>query len=353
MHNYISRLQYFLDFKTRLTWRKFQLLRSNFYAQLWQQAAVNIGAAFIPWEDGYHRISRNGLTTFVRLSNVMLDDYLLLELMGNKTLTYKLLSEKGKRIPAYLHYNSSTYHLAQEFLRDHGGSVVVKPARGTGGGRGITTDIRDDLALKKATTLAARYSGDLILEEHIQGDSYRLLYLDGEYIDAIRRDPPRLTGDGKQNINQLVKAENQRRLETVPYQSMSPLFIDRDCRLVLKKKGMTPETVLDNGQEIILKNTVNENSSFENHNIKHLIHPETIKMGSQLVKEVGVCFAGLDLISSDISIPLSESKGVINEINTTPGIHHHYLISNPDQGVAVAELVLNYMFNHEKGVMVL
>ena len=353
MHSYFNRLRYIFDFKTRFTWQKFQLLRKKFYAQLWQEAAQNIGAEFTPWEDGYHRISRNGLTTFVKLSSVMLDNHLTLELMGNKTLTYKLLSEKGMRIPANLQFNSNEHHLAKKFLRDQGGAVVVKPEHGTGGGRGVTTDICDNFALKKAIMLAARYGSNLLLEEHIQGDSYRLLYLNGEFIDAIRRDPPRLVGDGKKNIKQLVKAEIQRRLETTPYQSMCPLFIDRDCKQALRKMGMTPATVLAKGQQINIKNTVNENSVSENHNVKNLVHPEIINMGRQLVKEFGVCFAGFDLICNDISIPLSASKGFINEINTTPGIHHHYLISNPSQGTAVAELVLEYMFSHKQGTLVL
>ena len=38
-------------------------------------------------------------------------------------------------------------------------------------------------------------------------------------------------------------------------------------------------------------------------------------------------FAGVDIITKDLAIPLEESGGVINEINTTPGLHNHYHLS--------------------------
>jgi D-alanine-D-alanine ligase-like ATP-grasp enzyme len=39
---------------------------------------------------------------------------------------------------------------------------------------------------------------------------------------------------------------------------------------------------------------------------------------------VGSAFLGVDVITLDPSVPLRESGGVINEVNTTPALHHHY-----------------------------
>ena len=35
-------------------------------------------------------------------------------------------------------------------------------------------------------------------------------------------------------------------------------------------------------------------------------------------------FLGIDIITTDCQIPLKESGGVVNEVNTTPALHHHY-----------------------------
>jgi hypothetical protein len=40
----------------------------------------------------------------------------------------------------------------------------------------------------------------------------RLLYLDGQLLDAVKRSPPTVLGDGKSRISQLVESLNQRRL---------------------------------------------------------------------------------------------------------------------------------------------
>ena len=70
-----------------------------------------------------------------------------------------------------------------------------------------------------------------------------------------------------------------------------------------------------------------------------------------LVRDFGVKLAGLDVICKDISRPLDKSNGMISEINTTPGIHHHYLINEGTASVPVAELVLDHLFRQKQGVM--
>ncbi|MBZ0216212.1 MAG: hypothetical protein K8F25_06660, partial [Fimbriimonadaceae bacterium] len=44
-------------------------------------------------------------------------------------------------------------------------------------------------------------------------------------------------------------------------------------------------------------------------------------------------------------------NGLIGEINTTPGIHHHYLIAEDSGKADVAERLLEYMFSAGQGVM--
>ena len=45
----------------------------------------------------------------------------------------------------------------------------------------------------------------------------------------------------------------------------------------------------------------------------------------RVVRAVGSSFAGVDVVTVDPTRPLRDSGGVFLEINTTPGIHHHYL----------------------------
>ena len=342
-----------MDVPTVYKLLQFNELRKVFYGDLWRKTSQNIGAEFHKWQFGYSRISRDGMTTVVEKSSVMLDDHLTLDIMGNKVLTYSLFSEKGFHVPDFCSYTMRSFSKAKTFLERHGGPLVVKPTSGSGGGLGVTTGITSIKALKRASRLASRFDTDLLVEEQLAGDSYRLLYLDGRFIDAVRRDPPTITGDGQHTIRQLIRLENVRRLKQRPISALSPLRVDRDCINKLQSMGLTPGSRLEKGRTIVVKQAVNENCASRNHSVKDQVHPEIIALGSRLVKDLGVRVAGLDLLCNDITMPLSESNGIFNEVNTTPGIHHHYLVSDSAKRVPVAELVLEHMFINRKGVMVL
>ena len=121
----------------------------------------------------------------------------------------------------------------------------------------------------------------------------------------------------------------------------------------LAAQGLAASSVLERGRTIPVKHAINENAARDNHNVKSKVHRDIIETGGRLVKDLGVRFAGLDLICSDVTVPLAESKGVFREINTTPGIHHHYLLADPATVTPVAELVLEHMFSTRQGVMIL
>jgi cyanophycin synthetase len=61
------------------------------------------------------------------------------------------------------------------------------------------------------------------------------------------------------------------------------------------------------------------------------------------VRDIGSRFAGVDILTNDPSVPLAKSRGVFLELNTTPGIHHHYIA--PEGGSPpVAVAVLRHIF---------
>lgn len=345
------RARFYLDVPSLIQLLKFRQLRAKYFRNMWVEAARNIGAEYKDWSFGYGRISRNGLTTFVKHSKVMLDNQLTLDIMGNKALVYELLEDKGYPVARHNCYTLDSLSVCEEFYRSQNGPVVVKPASGTGGGRGVTTGITSIKALRTASRYAARFDGTLLVEEQLNGNSYRLLYLDGKFIDAVRRDPPEISGNGMNSIRKLVSLENQKRLVGDPVTALSPLKIDHDCQNRLSELKLRPGYKPKEGERVELKRAINENSLEKNYTVRNEVHPETIATGADLVRDLGIKFAGLDVICDDISKPLSESNGVIGEINTTPGLHHHYLIKDKSAVVRVAELVLDHMFAEQQGVM--
>jgi cyanophycin synthetase len=318
---------------------------------LWRDAACEVGAEIVSLPGGLKQISRGNLRTFVDHSEIMLDSAITSRLLLNKAVTFDMLAAKGLRVPQRQKFGMDSLKRAITFLRENGGPVVVKPADGTGCGHGVTTRITDRDGLLKAARHAAAFHSELLVEEQLVGASYRLLYLDGEFIDAVRRDSPVIIGDGRSNIRQLVSAENERRRSGEAITALSPLMIDLECRNTLSACGLSPATIPAAGLEVMVKLAVNENGAAQNHLVREDVHPEIVETGSRIVRDFGVGFAGLDVTATDISLPLAEGGIIFNEINAGPGIHHHYLVSDQSRIANVAPRILEHLFSTHRGVI--
>ena len=333
------------EFRSR---RPFNGLRQVYFKDFWQKIAKEASAEIDSVGYGFYRLKRDGFSTFVRHGEVMLDDHLTLDIVGNKPLVYKLLIEKGFHVPDYFEYEMSNLSDAEQFMQARSGNFVVKPASGTGAGAGVTTKVNSVSRLHKASAKASVFSCKLILEQEIEGLSYRLLYLDGEFIDAIRRDSPGVIGDGRSNLKCLVAKENKKRLMTSTAFALSPLIIDLDCKYTLMDRGISLKHIPGNGEKVVIKTAANQYSRDENHSVRDIIHPSIIEFGSELSKVINVSFSGVDLMIKDCTKPLSESGCVVNEINTTPGVHHHELISKSEKAVPVGSIIIEYIFKQMK-----
>lgn len=326
--------------------RRFEALRDRFFQAYWGGVAHEVGAEIDAVGYGFYRLRKRGLTTFVRRGEVMLDDHLTLDIAGNKPLVHRLLREQGFYIPDFLEYELREIGKAFALMRRQGGNFVVKPANGAAGGRGIATKINTRARLIKASYKAAVHSsnGRLIIEREYAGFNYRLLYLDGEFLDAIQRESPGVIGDGESTLRQLVRKENRLRLESPEPRALSPLVLDLDARHTLADQGLWLDYVPSPGERVQVKTATNQYSRFENHSVKEEIHSSIIEYGRRLSAAIPVRLSGVDVMLRDHRAPLDSSGCVVNEINTTPGLHHHALISNPSSRVNVGARIISRLF---------
>ena len=326
-------------------------MRSTFYDRLWRDAAEAVGAKTESRPNGLLQISTSSQATFVSQSDLMLDSDLMLRFMANKALSYEFMARKGIRLPKHVKFNLSSKQTATDFLRGQDGPIVIKPADGTGGGRGVTTGILTQPALVSAARHAAGFNATLLAEEQLTGASFRLLFIDGEFLDAVRRDSPIVIGDGQASVQQLVSRENTARESVETITALSPLLIDQEARNTLAASGKSPRFIPTKNETVQVKLAVNENSAAQNHVVRDQVHPDIIKTGAELVKAFGIKFAGLDVTADDISAPVSDERVIFNEINVNPGIHHHYLVAEPAQCADVAPKLLDYMFRSKQGTI--
>ena len=321
--------------------KRMEAERTLFYRRVWRQAAEAIGATVDRLGDEVLDIRLAGVATRVQRNYTAADDMPTLRLAGNKPLVARLLAEHGLPVPAWRQFNLSSLEEAIEFMRSGGGDYVVKPARDTGAGAGVTTHLRNRRQLLWAAARAAVYSDDLHIEEQVAGDNYRLLYLDGVLLDAVLRRPPSVTGDGRSTVRALLDRVNRARLASGASAAQTLVTCDLDMRHTLARQGLTPASVPSAGQTVRLKTVINDNAAYDNLAATHLLCDAVIVAGAHAAAALGVKLAGIDIITSDPSRPLTEVGGVILEVNTTPGFYYHYHRTGAPSTIAVD--VLNYL----------
>ena len=298
--------------------------RAEFYDRTWQEAARELGGTWTKLSDDISEINFGGFRTRVMLNTSCIDDPVTLEILGDKPLTHRLLMAEGLPVPRHTTFSSSKMEPAVRFLQSTQRDCVVKPARGSAGGRGITTGIRKMSHLARATARAAVYSDELLIEEQIDGDNYRLLYLDGKLIDSLVRRLPWVTGDGRSSVARLVKQANEQRLRNRTDISQVLISIDLDMHRTLAGQGLALRSVPHKAQRVTLKRVVNENSGADNTTATPMLCQSIIDDGTKAVRALGVRFCGLDILTPSPGLPLTQCGGVVLEANSTPGLYHHY-----------------------------
>src|SRR5438034_1570336 len=209
-----------------------------FYEEAWRDAAARVGASVTLLGHGVLEIRLGDFQTRVIGNTTSLDDLVAHCFVRTKPVVFRLLAEHNLPIPRHMEFNLATLERAAAFLKEMGGNCVLKPATGTGGGLGVTTGIRTRWQLARTAGLTAVHGGKLLLEEQVEGDNYRLLYLDGQLLDAVLRHPPTVIGDGKSTVYRLVQAANAHRVERGAEAAHILLTIDMDMRRTLATQGL-------------------------------------------------------------------------------------------------------------------
>lgn len=328
--------------------RASKVRRDRRYLQFWIDAARSLGLPTRRVGDGLE-IALDGSVIEVHRCANTLDSQEVLDRAGDKALVHRLLAERGVPVAEHRSFTLDTLSAAAEFVAASPGPCVVKPARDTSAGHGVTTNVTDARSLRAAAAAAAAAgaragrgsrrgsvparlraklaelrSVPLLVERQIPGDDYRLLYLDGELVDAVHRMAPTVVGDGERTVAQIVAEVNAERLEHADDRGESAVALDTDLVRTLSLQSLTMSSVPEAGRVVRLKTTVNDNALHDNRPARHLLHPETIELGARAARAVGARLVGVDVVTAEPGLPLEASGGCVLEVNTTPGFAFHY-----------------------------
>jgi cyanophycin synthetase len=317
-----------------------QAVRDAVYAEIWREAADRVGAETRELGSGFLEIGRGGTWAKVWQQVVPLDDPVTLGLALDKPVVHELLTKASVPVPDHVEWSFSDPAPALAFLARTGGPTVIKAASGTGGGEGTTAGVDTPARLMRARLQAGRFGGRLLIERQVPGPVHRLLFLDGELIDVIRHVPPRLTGDGRSTVDQLLDAENERRVRAAGAAGLSLLGVGLDTVFTLERHGLRLDSVVPAGDTISVQTVTNDNRIEDTETVTEPLDAQLVEAARRAAAAVGLRLAGVDVITPDASQPLEAAGGVVAEVNGTPGIHHHYHVADAAKATPVAVPIL-------------
>ena len=214
--------------------------------------------------------------------------------------------------------------------------LVVKPNKGTQG-YGVTTNIKNQTELikviNKLLNKTKNTDKQIIVEEHYNGDNYRVMVLNNEVIGIVRRDNPYVIGDGKSSLQKLISQHKQSKHNIheydVPY---------------IKKQGYDLNSIIPNNKKIIVSKVQNYHNGAPIHNISiDNVHPDNINMFKKTAEVLDVNLTGIDYMTNNLMTPYYED-GVIIEANERPDIAIHCDSVNAKQRKSFIDKFLNSIF---------
>jgi cyanophycin synthetase len=318
--------------------------QTEFANTMWAEAAADLDAEFQQISPRLIEVRRGDARVHLAGQQTPFADPVSIELTADKQLAYDLLRDAGLSVPERALVARDDHGTAREFLEASPVPCVVKPARGHGG-QGVTGAVRTAGQLLQAMRRAGRDAPRLLIERHVAGDHFRLLLLDGEVLDVLRRVGARVLGDGRSTIEQLIFQEYERRLQIDGLEGVKPLVADLDCLFTLEQQGLQLSSVPAIGTVVTVKTATNVSGPSDCITFKEPLSPELVAEARTAAATLGVRLAGVDILAVNPSLPLVASGGVVLEVNPVPGLVHHYNVADSAGATKVAVPILRALLD--------
>ena len=222
---------------------------------------------------------------------------------------------EGRRFPPEFPHNEII-----GFAEQTGFPVVIKPVNGFRG-EGVFPNVTDAATMKKILHHLChelKYD-DIIVEERVEGNEYRIFVLGDRVVAALRKTPLHVTGNGKDTIRDLVLAKNNERSKN--FIKRKSIIIDDEMLLNVKEAGYHIKSILNENQILFLRKKNNFSVGGDSEDVTDEL-PGHLK--STAVKAVaaipGLYHAGVDIIHDEAR---ADSPSVVIEINALAEIGAH------------------------------
>jgi GNAT-family acetyltransferase (TIGR03103 family) len=290
-----------------------------------------IGVEVEDADAGIFRLSFGGRTVSCRESLSDLTSAVALARCDDKALTRRLLEATDIKVPDQA--EAATPAENRRFLELHG-RVVVKPARGEQGA-GISVDIRAEEELEAAIAKASEVCDKVLLEQFCDGEDLRIIVIGGEVVAAAVRRPAAVTGNGRDDISELIRVQSRRRSAATGGESRIPL--DTETERCVAAAGYRMTDILPEGETLAVRRTANLHTGGTIHDVTADLHENLRAAASRAAGVLDIPVVGFDFLTPDVAGP----DYVVIEANERPGLANH-------EPQPTAERFVDLLFPHTR-----
>lgn len=270
------------------------------------------------------------------------------KIAANKEETKELLESKGLRVPKGKRFTSETSkNEIYTYALELGFPLVIKPTNGVQG-IGVISNITSMDFFEKSLEYVRDTLGnpDVIIEEHIQGEEYRVFVIEDEVLSVINRRPASVLGNGRDTLRKLIKDKNNERKKN-PRLYSCLITIDFEVRNYLSEQNLTLEYIPKIDERVYLRRISNISRGGDSLEVKDEFPDEIKKVAINALKAFPkMPHGGVDIIIDD-NKPIKDA-GTIIEINGVPQIGS---LVFPMIGKArdIPAAIIDYYFPETKG----
>lgn len=195
-------------------------------------------------------------------------------------------------------------------------TLIVKPDNSSSS-KGLTLGIETVDELKEAIEVAQSVrQSDILVQQQVSGEEIRFIIAKGKVIGALLRQTPRIVGDGKSTVAQLIFQENSIRsslkFNYIEYPLLDESIIDAKC--------FTDTTVPISGEVVELSRATMIRNGCSVYEVKNKVHPSYVKEIERMAYRIESQFFVADFLLDDYTIEAQHNNHWFLEFNTSPAL---------------------------------
>lgn len=255
----------------------------------------------------------------------------------------------GLRVNEFAVFPADSRSGGLAYARTLGWPVVVKP-NNLSRSRGVTTDVRDAAAFNAAWRRARQAIAErnrfanarILVERQVAGDDYRLFVVAGRVVSVTHKARANVTGDGVKSVADLIAAKNEQRAANA-YLREFPIPQQQDVLDALTASGRTLDYVPPEGERLTLRSRSTLNAGGDSVDVTEQADPFFCELAVAAVQAVpGVAYAGVDVITGDITTRPGDTEYVLGEVEYSPAPLAHFPAVGTSRDMAGA-IVSHYL----------